>query len=229
MPFCAVADRTLEREMLRSPSRALTTRPVLTRTLLTLGVGSWLLLALGYFSYLALESSRPCPGADAPSERPSGCGLGVEPERATLVVFLHPRCPCSRATLDRLDRLVALPGFAANVEIDITLPVDSTSEWADSSAVARARELPGAHVTLDAGGAVAQRFGAHTSGQVVLYDPRGRRVFSGGITQARGEVGDNSSFDALLAHLRGERGIPDKAPVFGCALVLPDPPVESQR
>lgn len=204
-------------------------RSTLARTFLTLGAASWLLLVLGYFGYLALESSRPCPGAEAPEEWPSGAGLGVDPEQATLVVFLHPRCPCSRATLELLDRLLATADLAAHVEIDITLPANATAEWADSPTVSRARALPGARVTLDEGGAVAQRFGAHTSGQVVLYDVHGRRMFSGGITQARGEIGDNHSFDALLAHLRGERGIPDKAPVFGCALVLPEPSAEAAR
>src|SRR3954463_15141423 len=38
---------------------------------------------------------------------PAASKLGSTPTRPTLVLFLHPRCPCSRASLTELEALFA--------------------------------------------------------------------------------------------------------------------------
>ena len=43
-----------------------------------------------------------------------------------------------------------------------------------------------------------------TSGQVVVYDAKGALLFSGGITAARGHMGDNAGRDRITALLRGD-------------------------
>ncbi len=81
--------------------------------------------------------------------------------------------------------------------------------------------LPGLTIWPDLGGEEARRFGMATSGHVLLYDPEGRRIFSGGITPARGHRGDNRGRQAVLDRILGtERGIAE-SPVFGCALATP--------
>jgi hypothetical protein len=81
----------------------------------------------------------------------------------------------------------------------------------------------------DPDGEEAQRFGAATSGHVLLFDPAGELRFSGGITASRGHVGDNDGCDRLIrlltAGVGAERpsgvGIPavSRQPlVYGCPI-----------
>src|SRR6266481_530299 len=51
--------------------------------------------------------SAPGEGAGAPARWPSDSRIPLDRTRPTLLVFLHPRCPCSRATATELERLLA--------------------------------------------------------------------------------------------------------------------------
>jgi hypothetical protein len=73
----------------------------------------------------------------------------------------------------------------------------------------------------DHDGVEARRFGAATSGQVILYDARGTLLFSGGITPARGHSGDSTGRDAILALLIDGSSEASETPVFGCSLFDP--------
>ena len=70
----------------------------------------------------------------------------------------------------------------------------------------------------DASGVEAARFGAGTSGAVLLYSSDGTLLFAGGITPARGHQGDSFGRQRLLALLDGAAADRRDAPVFGCAL-----------
>jgi hypothetical protein len=93
-----------------------------------------------------------------------------------------------------------------------------SADWAQTSLVRAARDIPGLNVIVDRNGSIAEKFGALTSGQVLMFDHRGRRVFAGGITGSRGHAGDNRGLTLVLALANG--GITDSSqtPVFGCAL-----------
>ncbi|MEK6235309.1 MAG: hypothetical protein N2C14_11430, partial [Planctomycetales bacterium] len=49
----------------------------------------------------------PSPLADPPDQWPRDSSIARADGLATLVVFAHPRCPCTRATLDELERIMA--------------------------------------------------------------------------------------------------------------------------
>jgi hypothetical protein len=56
-----------------------------------------------------------------------------------------------------------------------------------------------------------------------VYDAAGRRLFSGGITPARGHQGDSFGRRRILALLSGSTTDRAESPAFGCALgVAPD-------
>ena len=78
--------------------------------------------------------------------------------------------------------------------------------------------IPGVRVLVDVDGREAARFGARTSGTVLVYSPHGALLFAGGITASRGHSGDNLGRDAVVTIL--DRGQPDRTatPVFGCPL-----------
>ncbi|HWB59276.1 MAG TPA: hypothetical protein VG733_07280 [Chthoniobacteraceae bacterium] len=90
--------------------------------------------------------------------------------------------------------------------------------WARTDSWASAAAIPGVEVSCDEEGAEAQRFGAQTSGFVVLYDGLGRLRYNGGITSERGHSGDNAGRDAIVAILNdGDPGVA-AMPVFGCSI-----------
>ena len=71
-----------------------------------------------------------------------------------------------------------------------------------------AAAIPGVTVHVDHDGGEARRFGAETSGFVVLYDAHGELLFAGGITTGRGQAGDNAE-TAGIGHRRDKLGTAD--------------------
>jgi hypothetical protein len=99
-------------------------------------------------------------------------------------------------------------------------PDGAAPGWEHTDLWASAAAIPGVRVMSDEDGAEARLFGALVSGSTLLYAPDGRRLFSGGVTPARGHAGDNAGLDALASFLtRDGSGIPH-TPVFGCLLHL---------
>lgn len=168
----------------------------------TIGAGLWL-----------WERHDTTPGeARAPALAPDD----VAPRRWQLTVFIHPRCPCSRATFVELSELAReVPDLA--VRVLFVLPSGANSDWTRGESWDAAKRVPGADVSSDAGGSQAERFGAETSGHAVLTAPDGTAVFRGGLTPARGRAGDSAGRRAVLGWVRDGTGAP-AAPVFGCEL-----------
>lgn len=157
---------------------------------------------------------------------PANSRLPVHPGRQTLVVFLHPKCPCSRATIAELKRLLTGDGAAQApapaVVIAAVTPPGADESWTKAPNIERALTLPGSAVYVDRGGVEAQRFGAVDSGTVVLFDADGRRRYSGGVTAARGHEGPSAGGSSLAAALAGGFRTPVTCPAFGCRLVAPE-------
>src|SRR5690349_12190939 len=53
------------------------------------------------------HDTTPGHAATVPSEWPAASSLARVPGRATLVMFAHPRCPCTWASLSELAQLMA--------------------------------------------------------------------------------------------------------------------------
>jgi hypothetical protein len=148
---------------------------------------------------------------------------------STLLLFLHPKCPCSQATLTELDRLltslkqssVRLPQLV----VVSTVPIPANDSWLHTATTQRAEQLPNAKLFVDPAGREASRFGAATSGLVMLFDQNGMRKFAGGVTEARGHEGSNVGSELLTEILRGERVDSHEIPAFGCRLCLPKSPM----
>lgn len=196
-----------------------------------IAVSTWLLatsIGMGLVTHYAATPGRE----GKPIERWTAGGLvQVEPERAALLLFLHPMCPCTRATLEELEHLLALCGDAFSTHIVCVVPEGLDERWEKSDLVEHARSLPGVHVWIDDCGTEASRLGALTSGQVLLYDAAGRLVFHGGITAARGHAGESRGADAIVEAARGTFTTGDErrcCPVFGCPLTSEVCPIERE-
>jgi hypothetical protein len=146
--------------------------------------------------------------------------------RSTLLLFLHPKCPCSRATLAELERLAEDITSEEAPEFIVVATVPSTTDqaWLQTATVNRARNILNAQVFADAEGVEARKFGAVNSGLVMLFDPAGTCKYTGGITIARGQEGANVGRIALTNILSDAGPTASGIPAFGCRLCLPQPP-----
>lgn len=168
-------------------------------------------------------ASTPGMSSSAPRAWPGSSLISPHAGRATLVMFVHPRCSCTRASLQELQGILNRSRAAPAVWILLLDPLSAGSDWDRTPIADAARRIGNATVVTDAVGAEAARFGASTSGHVVIYDSSGRLQFSGGITGARGHVGDNDGRRSVLTLLRNDQAHLHRHPVFGCGFHDPEP------
>jgi hypothetical protein len=135
-----------------------------------------------------------------------------------IMVFAHPKCPCTRATLAELDRIVNQNPGGLAATVYFVRPEGAPADWMESPQVQAAQRISHVRVLMDEGGLLANRYGAEASGFTFLVDPSGRCVFEGGITASRGMEGESSGQAAILDLLQGRKPNSSSAPVFGCAL-----------
>lgn len=197
------------------------------RGLLVLRVGGfalWLGAAI-YGSILLWNFSlEPGQSPAAASQWPATSALTAPGGKPALVLFLHPLCPCSRATVDELSVLLAKADLPLNVQAVFVGeadggPVEESDLWEQVQA------LPGVTLRKDHDGVEAAKFHSKTSGDAFLFDAAGRLQFRGGLTAARGHAGDNFGVDSIVRILNeGKAASSPSGPVFGCSLSNPQPP-----
>jgi hypothetical protein len=184
-------------------------------------VGLWVSgVALGMRSLQAYGTGAGTSGSFA-LRYPQDSQIRVaESDRPSLLIFLHPECPCSRASLEELDRVLARASVKPAVYAVFVVPKGWSTPRAKSALWLRASRMTGVTPVLDRDGVEARRFGAATSGQVYAYTATGALAFSGGITPGRGHNGDNPGRDQLEKYLAdpGRASTVAKWKVFGCAL-----------
>lgn len=180
--------------------------------------GVWLVLVLAGASYLMIYETTPGTEEKTPRTWPAASPLALAPNRPTLVMFAHPRCPCTRASIGELAVLMAQcqGKVAAHV---LFLRPEGAEGWAETDLWRSAAAIPGVTVQWDEAGRAARDFGAATSGSVVLYDTKGALLFRGGITDARGHSGDNDGREGIVALLGHKETRNVITPVYGCSLV----------
>ncbi len=182
---------------------------------------AWLAVVGLGMNVLLDEQTRAGAPAHPPASWPVVTRLALAPEGPTLLVFAHPRCACTRATMAELDRLLArVPGKVATT-IVLVLPEGSDAAWGRGAIAHAAAAIQGARVVTDPDGAEARRFGALTSGQALLYGRDGSLEFVGGITPGRAHEGANAGSDAIVAAVAHGMAPRAMTAVFGCALSAP--------
>ncbi|MEM7232298.1 MAG: hypothetical protein AAF517_09000 [Planctomycetota bacterium] len=134
----------------------------------------------------------------------------------TLVMSLHPRCPCSRASIAELERLLARCGESLQATLLFYVPSGFDAAWTDTPTWNRAREVPGVTTEADVDGRLIKRFGFQVSGEAALFDSKSQLRFHGGITPARSHEGTSEGALAVAGIVSGEREDYFEAPSFGC-------------
>ncbi len=158
----------------------------------------------------------------APERWPASSLVARVPGVPTLVMTVHPRCSCSRASLGELARLMTDAHDAVRAVVLFVRPDGEPEGWERTDTWQRAGEIPGVVVQADVGGAESRRFGATVSGYSLLYDGAGTLLFHGGITGARGHEGDNAGRRRIVSLLRHGQADRADSPTFGCDLERAD-------
>jgi hypothetical protein len=205
---------------MNDPAAARANASLRTHWIPWVGVAVWLVaFAAGTVAFLRFEFT-PGDETRAPVVWPADSALTLRPDGVTLVVFAHPHCACTRASLDELSVVLSqingLRPVSAQV-VFVQLPEFTDVEMKDES-WEKAGAIPGLERRIDKQGVEARRFGALVSGYTVLYDASGKLLFDGGITGSRGQVGANVGRNSVIAFLRDGKVETSHTRVFGCYL-----------
>ncbi|WP_158545399.1 hypothetical protein [Bremerella cremea] len=165
-----------------------------------------------------------------PTSWPTASIISRDTTKPTLLVFLHPECPCTRATLDNLEPMITDFSVSTFViypgNFQLSQPAQNSDLGSCRRELLRWQTLPNVTLVSDNENQEAERFRALTSGYCLLFDTAGKLRFSGGVTVSRGHHGANSGL-ASLRSILSEQGLTDATyPVFGCPLqqIPCDPP-----
>lgn len=182
------------------------------------GAAGWIvLLAIGWYALLRYEFTAGS-GGQVGERWPAESRLPLDHEQPTLVMFAHRHCPCTRQSLGELEQILVRTLGQVRAWVILLAPPDAAADRVGEDIESLARSLPGVQVAIDSDGVEARRFHVKTSGHVLLYDPQGQLLFSGGITDARGHAGESVGRRIVLAWLQGEIQEQRAAPVYGCSL-----------
>ncbi len=147
---------------------------------------------------------------------PTDSEIQISKSRPNLLVFLHPKCSCSHATLSELRGL--LPDLG---ETSVTIIFNNPNKelsWISGDLFQETKKLPNVKIFVDDGSLETLRFGVKTSGHVVLMNETGKAVFSGGITPMRGHGGENIGTNFIRSWIKGRGPASSITDIFGCGL-----------
>jgi hypothetical protein len=178
----------------------------------------WVAAVVTAMAFIVRYSFMPGPPASTPIHWPAKSLITLDAKRPTLIMFAHPQCPCTRASIGELERLMANCQGRLSAQVWFIRLAGTAEGWTDTDLWRSACAIPGVTVHRDDEGEEARRFQVETSGQTVLYDQNGRLLFQGGITISRGHAGDNPGSRAVEALLNHQSAVLAQTPVFGCPL-----------
>jgi hypothetical protein len=184
-------------------------------------IATWLIGVTFGFGLITEYDVQPATKGVPHLEWPAASRISRSDTGWTLVAFVHPRCPCSRASIDELARVVNSCSGLVQLHLAVVLPPGTDGSFSHTSLLDDAARIPGVHIFMDEAAREAKRFGGQTSGQIYLYDHVGHLKFNGGITGARGHFGANAASNALISLIRNEVTTLQETDVFGCPLRTP--------
>ena len=186
-----------------------------------LSVCLWLTVTSAGLALMLRHDTTPAPVESAPAVWPANQPIPLVSDRPTLVIFLHPKCPCSRATIAELAQLMADAGGKVSATVVMLRPASAETGWANTDTTRSTATIPGVTTHADIAGVEAAAFHATTSGETFLYDAHGRLRFHGGITGSRGHIGDNPGLRAVQSLVHTGTSPVAATATFGCPLQSP--------
>ena len=138
-----------------------------------------------------------------------------------LLLFIHPKCVCSHATIDQLKQVLPLSPNDCQFSVAVYCPDGKSQSWLETRLADTIADLKPDEIRLAVDGYEAQQFGVTTSGHLLHFDNNGSLKFSGGITSSRGHRGDCIALKSLKKTLSRKSVHHSQLvtfPVFGCTI-----------
>ena len=110
------------------------------------------------FLVLQLHGAAPGQGGRAIERWPDQSIVPLNSRRPTLVVAAHPLCPCTRATVAELTRVLTSYAGKVDANILILLPESAGHGWGPTDGLRRLGTMAGVQLIDDPGGKEATRF-----------------------------------------------------------------------
>lgn len=183
-----------------------------------LGIIWLMLISVGFFTLMKYEYTPGAP-AQASFRWPKDSNMQLMKPASTLVMFVHPHCPCTRASIVELSRIMTRHKDKLSAYVVVLSPKVLPAGWEKTDIWCSAEGISGVTVLKDTDGQESRIFGSRTSGQTMVYNAQGELIHSGGITAARGQIGDNSAAQVLVASVERQPATPARTMVFGCSLL----------
>ena len=186
--------------------------------ILVVGCVSGILFGIGSslnFSWRAGASGNP------PTDWPAGIKSITLDDKPLVLVFLHPKCPCSRATIDELSTAISHGASHARFVAIFEQPPGMDDRWVETDTWTKAESIPVLVRVRDFDGRLSSLFDVRTSGETVVYSPQGKLLFHGGLTLGRDHRGENagrSFIESLATRSVTMSSSTCSSPVFGCPL-----------
>ncbi len=135
----------------------------------------------------------------------------------SLILFLHPKCSCSRATIRELKSVLSRAPQAYQLTVVMYCPEEKPESWTEGVNERLARRLGPRKWVVDSG-ELFSRNHILDSGHVLCFDRNQELRFSGGVTVSRPHEGPNQARLALARILDGGPQAKVHFPVFGCSI-----------
>jgi hypothetical protein len=175
-------------------------------------VVSWAILVIGGFISLDYYSYRsPGISLDQAFRGPTALLPKV-------MLFLHPKCSCSFASLTEFSNLLSVMKNKADLEVIFAKPAGMSEATLQGELWNEALKLSGVKVSVDELGVEHKKFGVSTSGEMLLFNEQGEKVFHGGLTPSRGHVGLSKGQIFVKEWFGGNKNKREVANVYGCGL-----------
>ncbi len=181
---------------------------------ISLLISFWaVIIALGMLQFYRYETRE---GAKEVSNKswPEGTSLSYSKSKFSWVMGIHPKCPCSLATVGNLERLFRY--IEEPFHITALVRQDPLSDESKSKVVRRLSKLPQVSIFFDERGETAAKFGMLTSGDSRIYNRSGELIFAGGITINRSHEGWSPGASLILEQMSKGSKKSVELPVFGC-------------
>lgn len=197
-------------------------KPIVKKAFGIIGTTLWLGLVAVGMGKLNAYANTPGERASASATFPLLSQVQTENGKSTLILFVHPKCACSVATVAELDRLFPKISSQAIVNVIFLKPEEFSDQDVRGDLWDRAKLISGAVLKIDSGNRESDLYGAKTSGQTFLYDSAGYLVFEGGLTSSRGHTGDSKGQQDILHYFENPiNWTLATSSVFGCGLKNP--------
>lgn len=172
----------------------------------------------GVFYLAKYENTPAANNVSYPPIFPPESQIKRDFNQPTLIFFAHPKCPCTRASIRELSRLMTNVNGNLRVYVVFGKPSDESEEWTRTDLRANAEAIPNVRVLIDEDERETKIFNAQTSGLTLVYDRAGNLRFDGGITSSRGHEGDNAGSNAIFEIVTADNVKTAETAVFGCPL-----------